>query len=358
VTLPDVPGIVSASELAATVDSIAAQQLGNGMIQWFAGGHADPWNHVEAAMALALAGWVAEAERAYEWLAATQLPDGSWYSYYIGDGVEDSRRDTNVSAYVATGVWFHTLATGDDGVLRRMWPVVERAMAFVTRMQWDTGELCWSVEPDGAMGAYALLTGSSSAYFSLRCAVAAAEHLGFERPDWELAAGRLAHAVAHLPEAFADKHRWAMDWYYPVLSGAVTGASARARLVERWDEFTMDRLGVRCVSDQPWVTAAETAECVMALDVAGLAEEAWTLLEWVQHLRCGDGSYWTGCVYPQAVPFPGGERSTYTAAAVVLAANALAGRGPTAGLFRGEGLPSRLDLTEELDEVAAVDGEP
>ena len=94
-TLPDVPGIVSASELVATVDSIAAQQLGNGMIQWFAGGHADPWNHVEAAMALALAGRVAEAERAYEWLAASQLPDGSWYSYYIGDGVEDSRRDTN-----------------------------------------------------------------------------------------------------------------------------------------------------------------------------------------------------------------------------------------------------------------------
>ena len=357
-TLPHVPGIVTASDLAATVDSIAAEQLTNGMIQWFDGGHADPWNHVEAAMALALGGRVEEAEQAYEWLAATQLPDGSWYSYYLPDRIEDRRRDTNVSAYVATGVWFHTLATGDDGVLRRMWPVVERAMGFVTRMQWETGELCWSVEPGGAMGGYALLTGSSSAYFSLRCAVAAAEHLGFERPDWELAAGRLAHAIAHVPEAFADKHRWAMDWYYPVLSGAVTGGAARARLSERWDEFTMDRLGVRCVSDRPWVTAAETAECVMALDVAGMAEEAWTLLEWVQHLRCEDGSYWTGCVYPQAVPFPGGERSTYTAAAVVLAANALAGCDATSGLFRGEGLPSRLDLAEELDEVAAVDGEP
>jgi hypothetical protein len=271
--------------------------------------------------------------------------------------VEDRRRDTNVSAYVATGVWFHTLATGDDSLLRRMWPVVERAMAFVTGMQWESGELCWSIEPDGGMGGYALLTGSSSAYFSLRCAVAAAEHLGFERPDWELAAGRLAHAVAHRPEAFANKHRWAMDWYYPILSGAVTGDTARSRLRERWDEFAMDRLGVRCVSDRPWVTAAETAECAMALDVAGMAEEAWTLLEWVQHLRCDDGSYWTGCVYPQAVPFPVEERSTYTAAAVVLAANALAGSGPTAGLFRGEGLPSRLDLSEALNEVAAVDGD-
>jgi hypothetical protein len=52
-------------------------------------------------------------------------------------------------------------------------------------------------------------------------------------------------------------------------------------------------------------------------------------------------------VYPQSIPFPGGERSTYTAAAVVLAANALAGTGRSSGLFRGEGLPSRMDLAEE-----------
>jgi hypothetical protein len=44
------------------------------------------------------------------------------------------------------------------------------------------------------------------------------------------------------------------------------------------------------------------------------------------------------------VRFPGGERSSYTAAAVVLANHALTGSGRTAGLFRGEGLPIGLDL--------------
>jgi hypothetical protein len=119
----------------------------------------------------------------------------------------------------------------------------------------------------------------------------------------------------------------------------------------------MDGLGVRCVSDRPWVTAAETAECVLALDAAGMGDRAWELFEWVQHLRADDGSYWTGCVYPQAVPFPAGERSTYSAAAVVLAANALAGTGPSAGLFRGEGLPSRMDLAEG-DESLARSADP
>ncbi|HWC10036.1 MAG TPA: methyltransferase domain-containing protein, partial [Acidimicrobiales bacterium] len=47
---------LTAAEVAATVGSIAAVQLGDGMIPWFPGGHADPWNHVEAAMALAVGG--------------------------------------------------------------------------------------------------------------------------------------------------------------------------------------------------------------------------------------------------------------------------------------------------------------
>src|SRR5690242_21855514 len=107
--VPEVPGILSAQQVRDTVDAIASWQLPNGMILWFPGGHADPWNHVEAAMALALGGYTGAAERAYRWLAETQLPDGSWHSYYVAGGVEDRRRDTNVTAYIATGVWFHTL---------------------------------------------------------------------------------------------------------------------------------------------------------------------------------------------------------------------------------------------------------
>ncbi len=51
-------------------------------------------------------------------------------------------------------------------------------------------------------------------------------------------------------------------------------------------------------------------------------------------------------VYPEEVTFPGGERTTYTAAAMVLAADALSGATAAAGLFRGEGLPVGLDLAE------------
>jgi hypothetical protein len=338
------------SEVEATADWIASLQMPNGMIPWFRGGHCDPWNHTETAMALLLAGRRAEADRAFDWLAATQMEDGSWCRYHLAEGIEDPRRDPNVGAYVAAGAWWHYLTTGDLGFLDAMWPVIEGAIEFVLRLQEPGGEILWSMDPDGHLGRYALLTSTASIHHSLRCAVAVAERLGFERPEWELASDRVVEAIVHRPDAFAPKERWAMDWYYPILSGALSGEAAEQRIDARWSEFVMEGIGVRCVSDEPWVTAAETAECAMALDAIGMRDRALSLLAGTRHMREDDGSYWTGCVHPQCVRYPGGERTTYTAAAVLMADHALWGTGPTAGLFRGETLPEVVDVVSTTDD--------
>jgi len=345
--LRDVTGVVSRDELAQTVDCIAEWQLPSGMIPWFPGGHADPWNHVEAAMALALGGRIDDATRAYEWLVRMQRPDGAWHQYYLADTIEQDKLDANVCAYVATGVWHHFLLTGDEGFVETMWPVVERAVDFVLDLQRPRGEIIWARHADGTPWSFALLTGSSSICHSLRCAIALAEHLGHERPDWELSVGRLADVVAHQPEAFAPKHRWAMDWYYPVLTGVVQGAGGRARLEERAATFVMDGKGVRCVSDRPWVTVAETCECALAHLAVGQRDTAEELFGWAQQFRHDDGRYWTGTVFPDEARFPAGERSTYTAASVVLAADALVGGSPASALFVDHDavLPPILDTT-------------
>jgi hypothetical protein len=353
--VPDLPGVISAREVLATSGSIAEVQRPDGMIPWFEGGHCDPWNHVESAMALTVAGLDDEAVRAYLWLADTQLPEGAWFNYYLADsGVKDPRLDTNVCAYIATGVWHHYVSTGDKGFLEEIWPVIDRALGFVLRWQVANGTVRWSVDPDGRCQQYALLTGSSSIYHALRCGVACAELLGKERPDWELAAGRISHAVAHTPNCFEPKDEFAMDWYYPVLAGALEGKKAEDRIDAWWDTFVMEGLGVRCVSTGPWVTAAETAECALALDAVGRRDRALDLLTWAQGLRCQDGSYWTGMVFPECITFPFEERTTYTAAAIVLAADALSGATPASGLFRGEELPKGLDLTEPKGESGGV----
>ena len=345
-SLPDVPGLLSAEELLVSASQIARLQRPSGAIPWFEGGHCDPWNHVEAAMALTVTGHRDEARAAYRWLANAQLGDGSWFNYYVAGAVKDSRLDTNVCAYVAAGVYHYLLATDDLDFARVMWPCVERALDFVLRWQLDDGTIRWSLDSLGRPESYALLTGSSSIFHSLRCGVALGERLDVQKPTWELCAGRLGHAVAHHPGAFAPKNEFAMDWYYPIFSGALEGAPGEKRIADGWERHVMDGFGVRCVSTNDWVTAAETAECVLALDALGLTSQALDLFSYTRRHRREDGAYWTGIAYPDALTFPHRETTSYTAAAIILAADALSSSSKASGLFRHGELGAWMDLRE------------
>lgn len=275
-------GVLTADQAAATVAGILAAQRADGAIPWFRGHHLDPWDHTEAAMALDAAGEHEAAERAYDWLVRHQNDDGSWYAAYADreDGVDtrepqDASRETNFVAYLAVGVWHHHLSTGDEAFLDRMWPAVYAAVEFVLRLQQPGGEIGWKREPGGEDVTDALLTGSSSIHQALRCALAIAEYRGDPQPDWELAAGALGHAIRRHPERFLDKSHYSMDWYYPVLGGALTGAEAKARIEERWEEFVVPDLGVRCVLPNPWVTGGESCELALALWATGSRTGPW-----------------------------------------------------------------------------------
>jgi len=178
VWLPDISdgtaAVVTAASLQSTVDYIAEIQLPNGMVPWFPGGHADPWNHNEALMALSLGGRRAEAERGFEWLRSMQRPDGSWHQYYLADRVEQDKLDANCVAYVAAAVWHHWLLFEDRGFIEAMWPTVTAAIDFVLDLQTPRGEIIWARHADGTPWSFALLTGSSSMCHSLRCAIALA----------------------------------------------------------------------------------------------------------------------------------------------------------------------------------------
>jgi hypothetical protein len=212
-------------------------------------------------------------------------------------------------------------------------------MDFVLTLRAPDGRIWWARDARGRPATEALLTGCASIHQSLRCALAVADLRREPQPHWELAAVTLGHLVARHPDRFAPRERYSMDWYYPVLGGALRGVAARRRLDEGWDRFVVPGLGVRCVSDHPWVTGAESAELVMALAATGDTARGAALLADLAHLRCPDGSYWTGYVFPDDAMWPE-ERTTWTAGAVLLADAMLAGERATRAVFGGAALPA------------------
>ena len=343
-------GILDPAAVRRTVTGIAGIQRPDGSIPWFHGDKTDPWDHVEAAMALDVAGLGGAAELAYRWLADRQNSDGSWYANYAdtpgGAGAPtDKTKDANFSAYLAVGVFHHWLLRRDDAFLAELWPNVRDGVEFVLSLQRPDGAVRWN--PDSGE---ALLTGSSSIYHALRCAVAIADRRGEPRLalEWTEAALRLGRAVAAAggfgePESgvFAPKERYSMDWYYPVLGTALRGAPARARIEAGWESFVVPGLGTRCVRDRPWVTGGETFELCIALWALGRAHDARRLLADVHHLRDADGLYWTGYVYVDRAVWPE-EKTSWTAGSLLLALAVLGDEPATCAVFGGDELPAGL----------------
>ncbi len=335
--VPHVPGVLTAGQARATGAAIARMQEPSGQIPWFPGGHTDPWDHVESAMGLSVAGRIAEAEAAYAWSARTQRADGSWPLRVRGHRVEDPSADVNFCAYIAVGVWHHLQVTGDRPFAARMWPTVRRALDLAVSMQAPGGEVWWACDQRGRVLKEALLTGSSSIHLSLHCGIRLADALDRPRPGWGPAREGLRravteHALGLRPHAFTPKPEYSMDWYYPVLGGALQGADARERIELRWDDFVVPGLGIRCVDHKPWVTGAETCELALTLAALGETDAAVEQLAAMQHLRDPDGTYWTGLVFADGKRWPV-EVSSWTSAAVLLAADAVSGATGASELF-------------------------
>ncbi len=330
-------GLFPGEFLRPTVQFILDVQRPTGEIPWFEGGYTDPWDHVEAAMGLSIGQEHDAAKRAYEWLAGLQLEDGSWWASYRGQTIDNlERRETNFVAYVAAGVWHHYLVTQDTDFLESMWPTVDRAIGFVLSLQTPHGDIHWAVDGDGEAKCDALVTGCSSIYKSLECAHNIAVTLNESRPEWTLARENLGGALRNKPERFdrtwESKSRYSMDWFYPVLTGVLNEKESRARIALRWDEFVEDKLGCRCEKQEPWVTIAESCELVMALLAAGDRVRAVEVYSWLHQWRTSDGSYWTGYQLVEDLLWPD-EKPTWTAGAILLAADALTQHTAASGLF-------------------------
>jgi len=323
-------------DIDAVCSLIANTQLETGEIPWCAGHKTDPWDHVEAAMGLSIGGYLTQAQRAYDWLARTQLEDGSWYAAYIQGRPLDKTRDANMSSYIAVGVFHYYLMTSDLAFVKQMWPTVAAAINFALSLQTPNGEIHWAISPEGNVDPMALLTGSSSIYMSLKCALAAAKILGHPAAGWQAALDKLGNAIRHKPHLFnMTKSRYSMYWFYPILSGALTGDDAQKRIDKYWKKYVIEERGVLCVSDEPWVTVAETSELAIALAATGNFKLAEIVFSWIADRKYEDGSFWCGFTCPDIIIWPE-DKITWTNAVALMAVDALNNLTPAGQLFSHE----------------------
>lgn len=321
----------------SSVEYILKVQNQDGSIPWEENKKLDPWDHIEAAMGLSVAGKKEEAESAFLWLKENQLSDGSWYSEYLMSSPVTKRKETNFSAYIATGLWHYYLIFEDKNFLKFMLPTITKSVNFVTSMQTEQGDIYWASEEDKEILDDSLITGSSSVYKSLECASAIFNLLGESSLQTDISKKNLKNSILNNPERYdrnwESKSRYSMDWYYPILCGIYDDKKSIKDIETKWSKFIVDDMGCKCVEEEPWVTVAESSELVLALVKIGLREEALKIFNSLHQWRdTQDGLYWTGYVYKDKKFWPV-EKPTWTAGAVLLAADALYEFTPGSELF-------------------------
>ena len=321
----------------SSVEYILKVQNQDGSIPWEVNKKLDPWDHIEAAMGLSIAGKKEEAESAFLWLKTNQLSDGSWYSEYLMSSPVTKRKETNFSAYIATGLWHYFLIFEDKNFLKFMLPTITKSVNFVTSMQTEQGDIYWASEEDKEILDDSLITGSSSIYKSLECASAIFNLLGESSLQADISKKNLKNSILNNPERYdrnwESKSRYSMDWYYPILCGIFDDKKSTKDIETQWSKFIVDEMGCKCVEEEPWVTVAESSELVVALVKIGLREDALKIFNSLHQWRdARDGLYWTGYVYKDKKFWPV-EKPTWTAGAVLLAADALYKFTPGSELF-------------------------
>ena len=316
---------------------IAKCQNSQGAIAWEPNGKVDPWDHVESIMALNLLDFKDEALKGFDWLISSQEHDGSWYSEYQGEKITNSNKETNFCAYISSGALHHFLNFRERSFLEKIWPTLKKSIEFVMSGQTDEGDILWAKDNNEEWMDDSLLTGCASIFKSLNDFNKIAKTLGYEEFILKEEIKNLKDSITNKPERFdrtwESKARYSMDWYYPVLCGIHSKQDSKKIINERWDEFVVPSLGCKCVSEEPWVTVAESCELILALNKIDEKKAALEIFENISKLvDQKDKLFWTGYVYKDDKFWPI-EKPSWTAAAVVLAANSLFEFNSTSNFF-------------------------
>ena len=288
-------------------------------------GSHDPWDHLEAVMGLTTLGYNIQALKGLHWMSANQNEDGSWYNLYQDEEPLELKNKLIMHLY-CVAVWHFYLINNDVNFLQEFWEPVKKGILFSLSLQHSNGAIAWNIDEFETIDEDYLLTGCSSTAKSLECAIAICQALGNQNyeSEWRIAHSKLITALENPSEIFdlkKDRSRFSMDSYYPILGGINSKKRINSLTTKIKDSFWIQGLGIKCVSDEPWVTVAETSECSIAYKKIGEDKIALELLHNAIAIVDGNGIPYMGWQFSENIYWPD-ETPAWTSAACILAADA------------------------------------
>jgi len=289
---------------------IISNQSSSGAIFWDEKGKCDPWDHCECLIALAIYEEWEHFWRGVNWFITNLNEDGLIYAEFQNEKPSKLHYESHHAPYIIMPLIQASLIDKEQDykkiLTNEQLLKLENIFEVLDDFKDEDGYFYWAKDSNGYSD-NSLITASMSIFLSL-----IAKDKSFPKFNTEMWQEKFNRDGV-------DRSRFSMDFYYPFLAGIKNN---KKEFLDLLDNYYVKGLGVKCVAEEPWVTIAESSECVISALIHDNEYIAKEIFNDIQQFQNKDGIFPTGYQYNMGIFWPE-ENSTWTNAAVIIAAHAL-----------------------------------
>ena len=289
---------------------IISNQSSSGAIFWDEKGKCDPWDHCECLIALAIYEEWEHFWRGVNWFFTNLNEDGLIYAEFQNEKPSKLHYESHHAPYIIMPLIQASLIDKEQNykkiLTNEQLLKLENIFEVLDDFKDEDGYFYWAKDSNGYSD-NSLITASMSIFLSL-----VAKDKSFPKFNTEMWQEKFNRDGV-------DRSRFSMDFYYPFLAGIKNN---KKEFLDLLDNYYVKGLGVKCVAEEPWVTIAESSECVISALIHDNENIAKQIFNDIQQFQNKDGIFPTGYQYDMEIFWPE-ENSTWTNAAVIIAAHAL-----------------------------------
>ena len=289
---------------------IISNQSSSGAIFWDEKGKCDPWDHCECLIALAIYEEWEHFWRGVNWFITNLNEDGLIYAEFQNEKPSKLHYESHHAPYIIMPLIQASLIDKEQNykkiLTNEQLLKLENIFEVLDDFKDEDGYFYWAKDSNGYSD-NSLITASMSIFLSL-----VAKDKSFPKFNTEMWQEKFNRDGV-------DRSRFSMDFYYPFLAGIKNN---KKEFLDLLDNYYVKGLGVKCVAEEPWVTIAESSECVISALIHDNENIAKQIFNDIQQFQNKDGIFPTGYQYDMEIFWPE-ENSTWTNAAVIIAAHAL-----------------------------------